>query len=224
MLAAALASCSIEVACDIRRPAARPDGGGPDVLRRRRARRPTTSSGSSGRWRIRGARIPPRHRRPVDAARSRRGWRLRIRPGAAGARLTSGAAISLRPGWPRCGSGGAAVAITGEGRLDSQTPRQGARRGRRSSAMRFGIPCIAIAGTVVDPHRPGVPATLSLAAMDPTVDPKRHPRALLRSAARQAVRRPQLLDAKVHLRIHARLDAVSSSGRYSSPTNPSYPR
>jgi hypothetical protein len=40
---------------------------------------------------------------------------------------------------------------------------------------------------VADPPSAMFAATLSLATMDPKIDPRRHPRALLRRAARQAV-------------------------------------
>ena len=81
----------------------------------------------------------------------------------------------------------AAVVITGEGRLDQQTPDGKAPAEVAARALRYGIPCVAIAGTVLDPLPALFTATLALETLDPGTDSKRHARALLRRAARRAV-------------------------------------
>jgi glycerate 2-kinase len=84
----------------------------------------------------------------------------------------------------------ATVAITGEGRLDSQTPTGKAPAEVAARARAHGIPCVAIAGTVVDPLPQLFALTLGLDDIARRMDPMRHARALLRIAARRAIEVP----------------------------------
>ncbi len=81
----------------------------------------------------------------------------------------------------------ATVVLTGEGRLDSQTPTGKAPAEVAARAANRGIPCIAIAGTVLEQLPKLFSGTMSLGDIDPRVDPMRHTRALLRRAARRAI-------------------------------------
>ena len=81
----------------------------------------------------------------------------------------------------------ATVVLTGEGRLDSQTPTGKAPAEVAARAATRGIPCIAIAGTVLEPLPDLFSGAVSLGEIDPRVDPMRHTRALLRRAARRAI-------------------------------------
>jgi glycerate kinase len=104
-----------------------------------------------------------------------------------GARLMSGAALVCDLVGLDAAVRDAAVVITGEGRLDQQTPDGKAPAEVAARALRYGIPCVAIAGTVLDPLPALFTATLALETLDPGTDSKRHARALLRRAARRAV-------------------------------------
>ena len=64
-----------------------------------------------------------------------------------GAQLTSGAALVCDLVDLDAALRGAAAVITGEGRLDQQTREGKAPAEVAARALRFGIPCIAIAGT-----------------------------------------------------------------------------
>jgi glycerate kinase len=105
----------------------------------------------------------------------------------AGATLMPGAALICDMVGLDAALGRATMAITGEGRLDSQTPTGKAPAEVAARARAHGIPSVAIAGTVLDrlPHL--FSSTLSLAGIDRRIDPLRHARALLRTAARRAV-------------------------------------
>jgi hypothetical protein len=81
----------------------------------------------------------------------------------------------------------ATVVLTGEGRLDSQTPTGKAPAEVAARAATRGVPCIAIAGTVLEPLPDLFSGAVSLGEIDPRVDPMRHTRALLRWAARRAI-------------------------------------
>jgi glycerate 2-kinase len=79
----------------------------------------------------------------------------------------------------------ASLVITGEGRLDAQTlagkaPAEVSRR-----AGQAGVPCIAVAGSVVGGSE-GFTGTIALGELG--TDPRRHARALLRAAGARAVR------------------------------------
>jgi glycerate kinase len=182
-----LSGCSIEVACDIRGPLLGPHGAArmfapqkgaspADVERLERALRrfATLADGSApgGVSALSGA-----------GAAGGCGFGLAL----LGARLTSGAALVCDLVGLDAAMHGAAVVITGEGRLDRQTPDGKAPAEVASRAQRLGIPCVAIAGAVLDPLPALFTTTLSLAALDPRVDSKRHPRALLRRAAKQTL-------------------------------------
>jgi glycerate 2-kinase len=81
----------------------------------------------------------------------------------------------------------ATVVITGEGRLDRQTATGKAPAEVSARAAASGVPCIAIAGSVLDPLPELFSAVLSLADFGPVVDPMAHTRARLRKAARRAI-------------------------------------
>jgi glycerate kinase len=182
-----LSGCSIEVACDIRGPLLGPSGaarmfapqkgaGPEDVQRLERA---------LARFAALASTLDTGDVAAVPGAGAAGGCGFGL--ALLGARLTLGAALVCDLVGLDAAIRGAAVVITGEGRLDKQTPEGKAPAEVAARAQRYRIPCIAIAGTVVDPS-PGLFATtLSLATLDPKVDPQRHARALLRRAARQAV-------------------------------------
>jgi glycerate 2-kinase len=105
----------------------------------------------------------------------------------AGARLLPGAQIVCDLVGLDAALHEAFVAITGEGRLDSQTPTGKAPAEVAGRAQKLGIPCVAIAGAVLDPLPQLFSAALALDGFEPSLDPMRHARALLRRAARRAV-------------------------------------
>jgi glycerate kinase len=182
-----LAGCSIEVACDIRGPLLGPQGAAlmfspqkgasaEDVVRLERALAHFAHLASElGRGDLSTL--------PGAGAAGGCGFGLAL----AGARLVPGAGavcdlVGLDAALDR-----AAVAITGEGRLDSQTPTGKAPAEVALRAATRGIPCIAIAGTVLDPLPALFRAAVALDAIAGHLDPMRHTGALLRSAARQAI-------------------------------------
>ncbi len=188
-----LAGCSIEVACDIRGPLLGPQGAAQMFSPQKGA-----SAGDV-------ARLERALAHFADLASGLGRGDLSTLPGAgaaggcgfglalAGARLVAGAGavcdlVGLDAALDR-----ATVAITGEGRLDSQTPTGKAPAEVALRAASREIPCIAIAGTVLDQLSQLFAVTMALDAIDGDLDPMRHPRALLRSAARQAIER---LDAR----------------------------
>jgi glycerate 2-kinase len=183
----ALAQCPIEVACDIRSPLLGPQGAArmfapqkgastEDVIRLERAL--TNLAAVAARWS--GGDFS---RVPGAGAAGGCGFGLAL----AGARLVPGAhAVCDRVGLDTA-LRDATVAITGEGRLDTQTPTGKAPAEVAARARTHGIPCVAIAGTVVDALPRLFSAALSLDRIDPHVDPMRHARALVRRAARRAI-------------------------------------
>jgi glycerate 2-kinase len=182
-----LSGCSIEVACDIRGPllgahgAARmfgpQKGASPDDVTRleRNLARFAALASTLGEGDVATL--------PGAGAAGGCGFGLAL----LGAQLTSGAALVCDLVGLDAAFRGATAAITGEGRLDRQTSEGKAPAEVATRALRRGIPCIAIAGMVADPPSAMFAATLSLATMDPKIDPMRHSRALLRRAARRAV-------------------------------------
>lgn len=182
-----LARCTIEVACDIRSPLLGPSGPArmfapqkgataDDVVRLERALARFASLASrSGRDDV--------ATRPGAGAAGGCGFGLAL----AGARLLPGAHVVCDLVGLDDALRSAAVAITGEGRLDGQTPTGKAPAEVAARAHTHGIPCMAIAGTVLDPLRQLFAAAFSLEELDPDLDPMLHARALLRRAAREAV-------------------------------------
>jgi glycerate kinase len=179
--------CSIEVACDVRSPLLGPQGS---------AQMFSPQKGASADDEVRLERALAHF---ADLAFGLGRGDLSALPGAgaaggcgfglalAGARLVPGACavcdlIGLDAAMDR-----ARVAITGEGRLDSQTPTGKAPAEVALRAAARGIPCVAIAGTVLDPLPQLFSVALALDAIDGHVDPMRHARALLRRAARLAI-------------------------------------
>jgi glycerate 2-kinase len=183
-----LASCSIEVACDVRSPLLGDQGAARVFAAQKGAR---------------GAEIE-RLERALEhlvaiVGRTRRGH-LEQLPGAGaaggcgfglaliGARLVDGAGLVCDLVGLDAALVGASVAITGEGRLDSQTATGKAPAEVAARARALGIPCVAICGSVLDPLPDLFRSTFALDAIDPAVDPMRHTRALLRRAASRAMR------------------------------------
>jgi glycerate kinase len=183
----ALSQCSIEVACDIRSPLLGPQGAArmfapqkganaEDVMRLERAltHLAAVAAGIGG-GDVAGI--------PGAGAAGGCGFGLAL----AGARLVPGArAICDLVGLDNA-LRDATVAITGEGRLDRQTSTGKAPAEVAARATLRGIPCIAIAGTVVDALPHVFSAALSLDSIDADVDPMRHAGALVRRAARRAI-------------------------------------
>jgi glycerate 2-kinase len=186
-LQGALSQCSIEVACDIRSPLFGPQGAArmfapqkgaspDDVIRLERALTRLAAVAA----RLGGVDVS---RIPGAGAAGGCGFGLAL----AGARLVPGAgAVCDRVGLD-IALRDATVAITGEGRLDGQTPTGKAPAEVAARARNRGIPCVAIAGAVVDALPRMFSAALSLDRIDPDVDPMRHARALVRRAARRAI-------------------------------------
>ncbi len=182
-----LATCSIEVACDIRSPLLGPEGAAQmfspqkgassgDVVRLERALAQFAALAS-------GLGNGDLSTLPGAGAAGGCGFGLSL----AGARLAAGAGIVCDLVGLDTALDGASVAITGEGRLDRQTPTGKAPAEVALRARARGIPCVAIAGSVLDPLTGLFTSALSLTGRDPGLDPTRHARVLLRRAARQAV-------------------------------------
>jgi glycerate kinase len=194
-----LAGCSIEIACDIRGPLLGPTGAAQMFAPQKGASPADVQRLEQGLARF------------ATLAAASQGSDLSILPGAGaaggcgfglalvGARLVSGASLVCDLVGLDAALGRADAVLTGEGRLDAQTAEGKAPAEVATRALRFGIPCIAIAGTVLDASPVLFTSTMSLASLDPAVDSQRHPKALLRRAGRLAVTSHQaLLTAKVH--------------------------
>jgi glycerate kinase len=178
-----LAGCSIEVACDIRGPLLGPTGAAQMFA-------PQKGASPQGVQRLELGLA-----KFATLAAASRGGDLSALPGAGaaggcgfglallGARLVSGASLVCDLVDLDAALAGADAAITGEGRLDAQTAEGKAPAEVATRARRCGIPCIAIAGTVVDASPALFTSTMSLATLDPAVDSQRHPKLLLRRAA-----------------------------------------
>ena len=103
---------------------------------------------------------------------------------ALGARIVDGAALVCDQLGLDGRLAGAALVITGEGRLDAQTAAGKAPAEVAARARAAGVPCVAVCGSVSGAAEL-FDATIALDGMG--ADPFRHARALLRSAGRQAV-------------------------------------
>jgi glycerate 2-kinase len=183
----ALAHSSIEVACDIRGPLLGPQGAArmfapqkgasaDDVIRLERALTHLAAvAAQAGGGDVSGI--------PGAGAAGGCGFGLAL----CGARLVPGARLVCDLVGLDAALRDATVAITGEGRLDGQTPTGKAPAEVAARAAAHGIPCVAIAGTVVDPLPRLFSTALSLDSIDPGIDPIRHARALVRTAARRAI-------------------------------------
>ena len=182
-----LSHCSIEVACDIRSPllgalgparmfAPQKGASASDVVRLERALAYFAVLASSLGY-------GDLSMLPGAGAAGGCGFGLAL----AGATLLPGAALICDMVGLDAALTRATMAITGEGRLDSQTPTGKAPAEVAGRARAHGIPCVAIAGTVVDPLPELFTSTLSLDSIDRRIDPMRHTRALLRTAARRAI-------------------------------------
>ncbi len=103
---------------------------------------------------------------------------------ALGAELVGGAALVCDQVGLDTALEGAALVITGEGRVDSQTAAGKAPAEVAARAARAGIPCIAVGGSVAG----GADIFTSTIALDQLGEhPRRHVRALLRQAGAKAV-------------------------------------
>jgi glycerate kinase len=183
----ALSGCTVQVACDVRGPLLGPQGAA-------RMFGPQKGASTLDVRRLEGALA-----RLADRAAALGAADLAALPGAGaaggcgfglallGARLVSGARLvcdlvgiddALRE---------ATIALTGEGCLDAQTSTGKAPAEVAARARTAGIPCVAIAGTVLDPLPQLFSEAVSLATFDPGLDPLRHARALLRRATRRAI-------------------------------------
>jgi glycerate 2-kinase len=183
-----LARCTIEVACDIRSPLLGPEGAA-RMFAAQKAASPAEVE-----------RLERALEHFVDVARDLAGGDVAGMQGAGaaggcgfglaliGARLMPGAALVCDVVGLDEALSGAAIVITGEGRLDDQTrvgkaPAEVAERAKRS-----GVPCVAVCGTVADRLPDLFDAAIALDELDATIDPTRHTRALLRRAGAQAIR------------------------------------
>jgi glycerate kinase len=182
-----LTGCSIEVACDIRSPLLGAHGAarmfapqkGASAAEVRRLERALSrlAALASGMGRDDIAALPG------AGAAGGCGFGLAL----VGARLLPGAHLVCEQVGLDAALRQADLVITGEGSLDAQTPAGKAPAEVAERARAHRIPCVAVAGTVIDPLPELFNAALSLSGMDPRSDPLRHPRALLRRAARQAI-------------------------------------
>jgi glycerate kinase len=107
----------------------------------------------------------------------------------AGARLVPGAPTVCDLVHLDAALAAADIVLTGEGRLDAQTAlgKAPAEVAQRSAAA--GVPCIAIAGAVVEPAPHLFAAAISLEELLRRRDPRKEARTLLRQAAAHAVLR-----------------------------------
>ncbi|MDQ6848209.1 MAG: glycerate kinase [Candidatus Dormibacteraeota bacterium] len=182
-----LRTTEIDVAVDVRSPLFGPDGAahvfaaqkGADSVQTR-----TLDAGLRhlGRLVEEAAGMPGLAERPGAGAAGGAGFAL----GALGARLLGGAALICDLVRLDEALVGAALVITGEGRLDAQTAAGKAPAEVAARAARAGVPCVAICGSVGG-GTDLFTATIALDQMGP--DPERRVRALLRRAAVRAVRR-----------------------------------
>jgi len=179
----ALARCSIDVACDIRSPLLGPDGAAMMFAAQKgaSARDVRRLEAALSHLAVIAAGHGTRDRSTIPGAGAAGGCGFGL--ALAGARLLDGAHLVCDAVGLDAALSGAALVITGEGRLDSQTATGKAPAEVAVRARHAGIPCIAIGGTVVDPLPALFARTLSLGAIDPEVDPRLHARALLRRAA-----------------------------------------
>lgn len=124
--------------------------------------------------------------RPMTGAAGGCSWAL----GAAGARLAGGAALVCDAVGLDAALEGAALAITGEGRLDLQTATGKAPFEVRQRAAAAGVPCVAVAGRA-DAATPGwgLVVTLEELAAEHGLDPFGDAETLVEAAAAEAARR-----------------------------------
>ena len=184
----ALAACSVEVACDIRSPLLGPDGAAmmfaaqkgaaPQDIRHLEAALAHLAAVAAE------AAGEDLSRLPGSGAAGGCGFGLAL----AGARLLAGAQLICDGVGLDAALSGAALVITGEGRLNSQTAAGKAPAEVAARARTAGVPCVAIGGSVVDPLPALFARTWSLGAVDPDVDPRLHARVLLRRVAREVLR------------------------------------
>ena len=184
----ALARCSIDVACDIRSPLLGAEGA---------ARMFAAQKGASP------AEVE-RLERALDhlagVARGLPAGDVAGLPGAGaaggcgfglaliGARLLPGAALVCDVVGLDAALSAASFALTGEGRLDVQTRVGKAPAEVAARAKRWGVPCVAVCGTVADRLPELFDRAIALDELGAATDPIRQTRALLRRAAAQVIR------------------------------------
>lgn len=105
-----------------------------------------------------------------------------------GASLLPGAALVCDVVGLDAALSNASVAITGEGRLDGQTRFGKAPAEVAARAKRWGIPCVAVCGSVAERLPELFDSVMALDRMDAPADPRRHARALLRRAGAHVIR------------------------------------
>ena len=105
----------------------------------------------------------------------------------AGARLLPGASLVCDVVGLDAALQGAGLVLTGEGRLDAQTTAGKAPYEVALRAQAHGVPCVAIAGEVLDPLGGVLSGALALADLAGGLDPRLDAAALVRAAAGSAV-------------------------------------
>lgn len=162
-----LANCHIEVACDVDNPLVGPRGAAAVFGPQKGQRRKWSKSWS------RDCKITPVFYNSKLKSTSAR-WRAAARAGGMGiaaavflnADIKPGIEIVLRAVNLEQAVQGAALVITGEGRIDSQTAGGKAPLGVASVAKQFNVPVIGIAGVLGDGvevvHQYGIDAVFSI--------------------------------------------------------------
>lgn len=183
-----LSRCLVEVACDIRSPLLGPEGA---------ARMFAAQKGASaadidrlelalGRFASVASEFGPSSVAQIPGAGAAGGCGFGL--ALIGAHLVPGAALVCELVGLDAALEGAAIVLTGEGRLDGQTRTGKAPAEVASRARAAAIPCVAICGTVLDPLSDLFSSAVALEGLEPRVDPRRHARALLRKAAATVTR------------------------------------
>jgi glycerate kinase len=180
-----LRGCRVEVAVDVRSPLFGPEGAAYVFAPQKGADRAQVAELDAGLRHLAGL---------VEAAAGRPGLAGEPGSGAAGgaafalaalgASLVGGAALVCEMVGLDAALSQAALVLTGEGRLDSQTAAGKAPAEVAARARRSGVPCIAVCGSVAGGREL---FALTIALDELGDDPRRRVRALLRLAGRRAV-------------------------------------
>jgi glycerate kinase len=186
-----LGDCRVEVAADVANPLLGEDGAAAVYAPQKGAGPADVARLEAGLGRLadvleRDAGVSPALRRlPGAGAAGGAGYGLAV----LGATLRPGAALVAGATGLDAALAGSDLVITGEGRLDAQTAKGKAPMEVALRAARLGVPCVAIAGQVVDALPELFVRSLALDAIArPGEDSLRLPRRLLRRAAAQVVR------------------------------------
>lgn len=179
---------SIEVAVDVRSPLFGPEGAAHVFAAQKGADSAEVELLDAGLRHLahlveRAAGLPGLAGSPGAGAAGGAGFGL----AAMGARLVGGAALVCDQVGLDAAMAGAALVVTGEGRLDAQTAAGKAPAEVASRAGRAGVPCVAVCGSVSGGEEL-FSATIALDRLGD--DPRRRVRALLRVAGAQAAAIP----------------------------------